>query len=330
MKKIKLSIILLFTTLLVSCQLLPENTQLRTYRVLVQQGNVIEENKVDSLRINMTKEQIIFLLGEPVVNNIFNKNRWDYVYYRKRDPEETRLNMVSIFFKNDLVVSMKRITKNNDGLFEITNKNKNLPEFSNENKITAIESTVFDDIKLQGTSNKEVNIETKNQELNDSASINSNEIKKEISKQVKQSENQSTRNIEKNTASLEKYEVSLRKNDYDIVKTIIYEWKDSWENKDTNQYFSYYTEGYSSEYFDDQELWRKDRFKRINNNSNINIEIEDLQIEFNFDIDEIAYATFKQKYRSNEYSDAINKKIILIKKNTDWKIISEEVIDGAY
>ena len=57
MKKIKLSIILLFTTLLVSCQLLPENTQLRTYRVLVQQGNVIEENKVDSLRINMTKEQ---------------------------------------------------------------------------------------------------------------------------------------------------------------------------------------------------------------------------------------------------------------------------------
>ena len=97
MKKIKLSIILLFTTLLVSCQLLPENTQLRTYRVLVQQGNVIEENKVDSLRINMTKEQIIFLLGEPVVNNIFNKNRWDYVYYRKRDPEETRLNMVSIF-----------------------------------------------------------------------------------------------------------------------------------------------------------------------------------------------------------------------------------------
>ena len=42
-----------------------------------------------------------------------------------------------------------------------------------------------------------------------------------------------------------------------------------------------------------------------------------MQIEFNFDIDEIAYATFKQKYRSNEYSDAINKKIILIEKIKD-------------
>ena len=40
---------------------------------LLRRLHVIEENKVDSLRINMTKEQIIFLLGEPVVNNIFNK-----------------------------------------------------------------------------------------------------------------------------------------------------------------------------------------------------------------------------------------------------------------
>ena len=62
--------------------MLPENAQLKSYRVLVQQGNVIDESKVDALKINMTKEQVTFLLGEPVVNNIFNKNRWDYVYYK--------------------------------------------------------------------------------------------------------------------------------------------------------------------------------------------------------------------------------------------------------
>ena len=49
------------------CQLLPENAQLKSYRVLVQQGNVIDESKVDALKINMTKEQVTFLLGEPVV-----------------------------------------------------------------------------------------------------------------------------------------------------------------------------------------------------------------------------------------------------------------------
>ena len=38
-----------------ACQLLPEDAQLRSYRVLVQQGNVIEESKIDALKINMTK-----------------------------------------------------------------------------------------------------------------------------------------------------------------------------------------------------------------------------------------------------------------------------------
>jgi outer membrane protein assembly factor BamE len=94
--------ILIVTTIfflnLSGCQLLPEDKQLKSFRVLIQQGNVIDESKVNLLKINMSKEQVIFLLGEPVVNNIFNKNRWDYVYYRKRDPEETQLNMISIFF----------------------------------------------------------------------------------------------------------------------------------------------------------------------------------------------------------------------------------------
>ena len=107
MKNMKFLIVPFFTVIITGCQLLPENAQLRSYRVLVQQGNIIDENKVEALKINMTKEQVVFLLGEPVVNNIFVKNRWDYVYYRKRDPEETQLNMVSIFFEKDNVTSMK-------------------------------------------------------------------------------------------------------------------------------------------------------------------------------------------------------------------------------
>ena len=43
---------------------------------------------------------------------------------------------------------MKRITKNNEGLFEINNKSKDLPEFTNENEIASIESNIFDDIEL--------------------------------------------------------------------------------------------------------------------------------------------------------------------------------------
>ena len=155
MKNFKLVVIIVLSIVMTGCQLLPENAQLRSYRVLVQQGNVIDESKIDSLKINMTKEQVIFLLGEPVVNNIFNKNRWDYVYYRKKYPELTQLNMVSIFFKENNVISMKRISKNNEGLFEINASNNDLPEFSKNNEVASV-NNIFDDIELESTKGDEV------------------------------------------------------------------------------------------------------------------------------------------------------------------------------
>ena len=72
MKTLQLIIITLIVANITGCQLLPENSQLGTYRVLVQQGNVIEESKVDALKINMSKKQVTFLMGEPIVSNIFD------------------------------------------------------------------------------------------------------------------------------------------------------------------------------------------------------------------------------------------------------------------
>ena len=61
-------------TLVASCNL-P-----RVYRLTVQQGNVITQEMVDSLKPGMTREQVAFIMGEPVVRNPFDNSRWDYVY----------------------------------------------------------------------------------------------------------------------------------------------------------------------------------------------------------------------------------------------------------
>ena len=52
----------------------------RVYRLSVQQGNVITQEMVDGLKPGMTPEQVAFVMGEPVVRNPFDQNRWDYVY----------------------------------------------------------------------------------------------------------------------------------------------------------------------------------------------------------------------------------------------------------
>ena len=50
------------------------------YKMDIRQGNTLEQETVDSLRLGMTKQQVIFLMGTPLLQDPFHANRWDYVY----------------------------------------------------------------------------------------------------------------------------------------------------------------------------------------------------------------------------------------------------------
>jgi outer membrane protein assembly factor BamE len=52
------------------------------YRMDIQQGNYISQEMVSQLRPGMTREQVRFVLGTPLLADIFHADRWDYVYYR--------------------------------------------------------------------------------------------------------------------------------------------------------------------------------------------------------------------------------------------------------
>lgn len=72
------------------------------FRIDVPQGNFLDQKDVDKLRIEMTKEQVEFVLGNPVVEDSFAPNTWYYVYDMKRGMSkrgadvrrELRLNFV--------------------------------------------------------------------------------------------------------------------------------------------------------------------------------------------------------------------------------------------
>ncbi len=344
MRNLKLIIIPIISLFLTACQLLPEDAQLKSYRVLVQQGNVIEENKVELLKIDMSREQVIFLLGEPVLNNIFDKDRWDYVFFRKRDPEKTQLNMVSIFFKENKIISMKRIVKNDDGLFNIASKSrKNEPEFLEDNEVLALKKNAFDDIDLQGTPDKEIQNEEVSVNIEDSEESS---IVDKMDKKIEKNQNENLLNdndaksgetaetikTEEKISSLKKNyeEPVVRKTDYEIVEEIINNWENSWEDKNLEKYFSFYVDNYTSQYFEDHILWKEDRKKRIVDKSDIDIKIENLSITFQINDYETAKATFQQIYSSEQYSDSVKKEIIFQRDGNNWKITGEKLIDGKY
>ncbi|HSG97150.1 MAG TPA: outer membrane protein assembly factor BamE [Woeseiaceae bacterium] len=76
------------------------------YRANIAQGNLIKEENLTQLEVGMTRNQVRFLLGTPMIDDPFHRDRWDYVYYLKlgrRDAIAQR--WVSVFFDEEGIVS---------------------------------------------------------------------------------------------------------------------------------------------------------------------------------------------------------------------------------
>src|SRR4030081_2077497 len=54
------------------------------YRINIQQGNFLDQAAVEQVKAGMTRSQVRYLLGTPMVADSFNKERWDYIYYLKK------------------------------------------------------------------------------------------------------------------------------------------------------------------------------------------------------------------------------------------------------
>jgi outer membrane protein assembly factor BamE len=72
---------LLVPPLLIACSSTPEITSYLTpYRIDVRQGNMVTQEMVTQLKPGLTKDQVRFILGTPLVADMFHADRWDYVY----------------------------------------------------------------------------------------------------------------------------------------------------------------------------------------------------------------------------------------------------------
>jgi outer membrane protein assembly factor BamE len=71
------------------------------YRINVQQGNVVTQEMVDQLRPGMDKRQVRFVLGTPLLIDVFHQDRWDYAFTMQPGGGERTEERVSVFFEND-------------------------------------------------------------------------------------------------------------------------------------------------------------------------------------------------------------------------------------
>jgi outer membrane protein assembly factor BamE len=77
---------------------------LAPYKMEVQQGNIVTQEMVSKLRPGMTRSQVRFILGTPMVVDPFRADRWDYVYTLEKGGALKEQRRIAVFFQDDKLV----------------------------------------------------------------------------------------------------------------------------------------------------------------------------------------------------------------------------------
>ena len=94
------SLLILFTLLLASCDsfYIP---LLTPYRMDIRQGNFVSPDMRAKLKLGMTKAQVKYVMGTPMIDDPFHAERWDYVYRLQHDRKVTEKQNLTLYFEGD-------------------------------------------------------------------------------------------------------------------------------------------------------------------------------------------------------------------------------------
>jgi len=94
----------------------------------VQQGNVLDPALLAQIHPGLSKKQVKYLLGTPIINDAFHPERWDYIYLFQSQESPAVRKRVTLFFDNDLLSRIET-----DGVTLPTAAPTENPETSNLN-----------------------------------------------------------------------------------------------------------------------------------------------------------------------------------------------------
>ncbi|MRR50548.1 MAG: outer membrane protein assembly factor BamE [Rhodocyclaceae bacterium] len=90
-----------------ACSTAPDiniTSSLSPYKIDVRQGNFVSQEMVASLKPGMSRDQVRFILGTPMVADIFHADRWDYVYRLQPGKGELQQRRLVVFFQDGKLV----------------------------------------------------------------------------------------------------------------------------------------------------------------------------------------------------------------------------------
>jgi outer membrane protein assembly factor BamE len=76
------------------------------YKIDVEQGNIVTQEMADQLKPGMSKRQVRFILGTPLVEDTFNQDRWDYPYVKRNGNTVLSESRLTVIFDGDSLLTV--------------------------------------------------------------------------------------------------------------------------------------------------------------------------------------------------------------------------------
>ena len=97
MRRVLILIIsLFFSQFIASCAYKPD----------VQQGNTFDDKQISQLKVGMTRQQVVFIMGTALLQDPFHKDRWDYVYTLAKGQGKAERSLLTLYYKGDTLVKI--------------------------------------------------------------------------------------------------------------------------------------------------------------------------------------------------------------------------------
>ena len=97
----------LLLLLLAGCSWIPSVPGLSPHKIDIQQGNYLTQDMVAKLKPGMTRSQVRFALGTPLVADAFHPDRWDYVYLMSKRGRLVEQRRIVVVFKEDKLLRIE-------------------------------------------------------------------------------------------------------------------------------------------------------------------------------------------------------------------------------
>ncbi len=77
------------------------------YRMEVQQGNILTQEKVNKLKTGMSTREVRYVMGSPLLIDPFHPQRWDYYYSLQNSGKDPQPRHIALFFRDDRLIRIE-------------------------------------------------------------------------------------------------------------------------------------------------------------------------------------------------------------------------------